>query len=136
MARKAVILYQVHDALDSLWDVREERPTVHGWPVLLGWPADSPRGQGGGGPRVVPTQELADYFDAHRLAPGQMDLPLGRTAIKRLRKLLALDWRKDNAEWWQNHCCELSAPLEDFAEAHGKSLGAASTHRRTTCTSK
>lgn len=133
MSRKATILYRAADSLGRLWDVREERPTNHGWPLLLGWPADTPRGQGAGGPRVVPTQELTAYFAAHKLAPSKMDLPIGRTAIKRLRKLFGMDWYKDNAEWWQDHCFELTAPLEDFAETHGKSLGAASNNRRMIC---
>ena len=86
MARQAQIIDQIRDYAGNLWDARESRPTPHGWPVLLGWPAGLQRGKGAGGPRVIVTRELAAYLKATRLAPGKIDLPLGRNAIKRLRK--------------------------------------------------
>lgn len=119
MARQAQIIDQIRDYAGNLWDARESRPTPHGWPVLLGWPAGLQRGKGAGGPRVIVTRELAAYLKATRLAPGKIDLPLGRNAIKRLRKSLGLNWREDNNAWW-----------DDNPDGPGKSAGARSIRRK------
>ena len=119
MARQAQIIDQIRDYAGNLWDVRELRPTPHGWPVLLGWPAGLQRGKGTGGPRVIITRELAAYLQNTRLAPGKIDLPLSRNAIKRLRKSLGLNWREDNNAWW-----------EDNPDGPGKSAGARSMRRK------
>ena len=51
-----------------LWQVREARPTAHGFDLLLGYPINP-----GAGKkvwmnlnRIVPTRALADYFHEHR----------------------------------------------------------------------
>lgn len=130
MARVALIIGQAQDIEGRLWDVREERPTPHGWPVLLGWPRGVSRGRGGGGVRVILTPELADYLVAHRHAPGAMDLPIGRNAIKRLRTILGHHWREDRPEWWAERREDLARlTLEEFCARHGVSQGAASQWR-------
>lgn len=130
MARRATVLRHVVDVQGREWAVREERPTEHGWPVLLGWPVEVARGQGGGGPRVIITPELAAYLDAMRLTPAAVHLPLGRTALKRLRAALGVGWREANAAWWAARCLDTTATIEDFRAVHGKSAGAVSNHRR------
>ncbi len=129
MARRARIIGQAVDVHGREWDVREERPTEHGWPVRLGWPADAPRGQGCGGPRAIATPELAAYLESLRLDPDAIRLPICRTAIKRLRRGLGHDWRADNAAWWRERCLDATSTIEDFRAAHGKSTGAVSKHR-------
>jgi hypothetical protein len=132
MARHATIIGQVEDVFGAAWDVREARPTPHGFAVLLGWPLSAPRGQGGGGPRVIPTAHLADYLCAHRQRPARVALPIGRTAVKRLRKLLDHDWLLDNDQWWHDHSAELLAStLAEFCARHDRSQGAASQWRTT-----
>ncbi|GAB7024737.1 hypothetical protein [Salidesulfovibrio brasiliensis] len=130
MARRATIIGQAEDISGEAWDVRESRPTPHGFAVLLGWPHSTQRGQGGGGVRVILTPNLADYLAAHCHHPVGIDLPLSRNAVKRLRKMLDLDWTLDNEQWWHDHKADLLAStLADFCERHGKSLGAASQWR-------
>ncbi|MDR2488755.1 MAG: hypothetical protein LBD42_04610 [Desulfovibrio sp.] len=70
MARHARVMGRTLDYQGVLWDVRESRPTHHRWNVLMGWPAGSPRGQGGGGPRVILTPELAAYLHATAMVRG------------------------------------------------------------------
>lgn len=108
------------------WYVSEQRITSHGWPVLLGWPDDVERGRGGQGAAVVLTQPLAQYLTEKR--PRDLDLPIGRTVIKRLRRDLGLRWDWD--VWWSDRADDLRCmTLEAFAARHGCSVGAASQRR-------
>jgi hypothetical protein len=103
MARQAIILCQVRDIDNVLFDVREMRDTVHGWPVYLGWPADGRRGPGGGGPRVILTRELADYIRGTRVTTLKNDLPFGGTVLKKLRVQLEINYYADVAAWWEEN---------------------------------
>lgn len=130
MGRKARIIGQVADAFGGLWDVREERPTPHGFSVYLGWPRSVPRGQGGGGPRAILTRELKEYLENYRHSPKNIVLPLGKTAIKRLRRLLGHHYRHDRGLWWEDRFDDLiSLSIEEFAEKHCVSVGAVSQWR-------
>jgi len=132
MGRKARIIGQVIDAFGDAWDIREERPTSHGFSVYLGWPQAVPRGQGGGGPRTIITRELAAYLESHRHNFKDIDLPLGKTAIKRLRRVLGHHYRQDRALWWEERFKDLiSMTVEDFSLKHGVSQGAVSQWRKT-----
>lgn len=126
MARHAKIIGAVTDAWGDAHDVREARPTLHGFDVLLGWPVGIPRGRGGsGGPKVIVTAVLAGHMEAHRLAPGAMGLPIGATAIKRLRRLLGHHGQIDRAAWWEERADDLGIlTIEAFAARHSVSAGA------------
>lgn len=119
MARVATIIDHITDAHGQMWAVREKRPTRHGFDLMLGWPANHPRGQGCGGPRVIITHELATYLESVRLCPGACDLPVGKTALKRLRTALGHNWLVDNCRWWQ-----------DNPDGPGKSAGAVTAHKK------
>lgn len=131
MAREATIIGQITDFFDDLWDIREGRPTPHGWDLLLGWPCGIPRGRGGsGGPRVILTKEVAGYLETVRDSPQKAELPCGRTTIKRLRKLLGHSWFEDNQLWWLDHLDDLaSLTTTDFSKKYSKSTGAVSQNR-------
>jgi hypothetical protein len=132
VARVAKILYRASDAEGWLWDVREERDTDHGFPLLLGWPFGVPRGKGGaGGPAAIPTVELVAYLNLHRENPAQMTLPLGPTAIKRLRRQLGHDRYADRATWWEERIEDLFGLTgQQFVIKHGANEGSASLWRR------
>lgn len=133
MARHATILRQVEDIWGDLWDVREERQTPHGWPLCLGWPAKAARGKGGGGgPRAIVTEPLTTYLASVRHDPAcaVAELPLGRTALKRLRAVLGHHWRDDRALFWIERIADLAdltGPA--FAARHGVTPSAASLWR-------
>lgn len=126
MARRATIVDKIEDVWGDEWDVREYRATPHGFPIAFGWPRGIPRGAGGaGGPRVIVTPELARHFEAHRLAPINLALPLGSNAIKRVRRLLGHHRQIDGAAWWEERVSDLSdLTLEQFADRHSVSMTA------------
>ncbi|TWD58116.1 hypothetical protein FB480_101871 [Agrobacterium vitis] len=131
MARKATIIGSIKDAWGDEWDVREYRPTAHGFDIALGWPADMPRGKAGsGGIRVILTPALKGHLDTYRQNPGKLQLPIGRTSIKRLRTLLGHHWQIDRAGWWDERVDDLSdLTLDQFAKKHGVSTAATSIAR-------
>jgi len=126
MARRAKIVGHATDWIGVAWDVRERRETAHGFELMIGWPADEPRGQGGRGVAVILTVELAQYLLQTRLR--DVDLPIGRTPIKRLRRELEIRWSWD--DWWSARAADLmDMTLEQFCSRHGCSIGAASQRR-------
>lgn len=46
------------------------------------------------------TAPLVCYLEEMRDRPGEIDLPCGRTTIKRLRRELGHDWRAEQEGWW------------------------------------
>ena len=126
MARKAEIIGTATDHAAQAWDVRESRPTAHGFDILIGWPQGEPRGKGGRGVAVILTAELARYLAETR--QRDIDLPIGLTAAKRLRRELGVSWSWD--AWWADRADDLQAlTLADFCTRHGCSMGAASQRR-------
>lgn len=123
---------QVKDYKDQLWNVGEERPTEHGWSLLLGWPALDTYGHGqrGGGRRIIVTKELVAYLDKMRMTPGKAKLPICADAVSTLRQRLGMSWRKERKEWWKQVECELCSPAPQFAAAHNVSATTATKHRR------
>ncbi len=126
MARQAVILATAEDVDGALWDIREARPTPHGFDVQMGWPHGDIRGRGGsGGPRVVLTAPLAAYLEVMRERPVRIALPIGRGAVKRLRRLLGHHAQIDRAAWWEARADDLAEmTIERFAARHEVSVGA------------
>lgn len=131
MARHATIVDRIKDLWGDEWDVREYRPTGHGFPVALGWPTGVPRGRGGsGGPRAVLTEPVVIYLAGLRDSPQDIRLPIGRTTLKRLRRALGHHWRVDRAAWWEARVEDLSdLTLTAFAAKHGVSVASASHAR-------
>ena len=127
MSRKALIIGLATDVWGRQWDVRERRDTSHGFTVSIGWPSGEPRGGGvGRGVAVVMTPPLAQYITDTR--QRDIDLPIGITAVKRLRSALGVRWDWD--DWWRAKEIDLRLmTLADFAERHGCSTGAASRRR-------
>lgn len=122
----ARIIDSVTDAFGDAWEVREWRPTTHGFDIAFGWPTGERRGTGGvGGARVVLTAPLADYLDQTRMRPIEMRLPIGRSTIKRLRRILGHHWLVDRAAWWESCAEDLSdMTIEEFCAKHDVSPGA------------
>ena len=123
---KAQIIGEAVDVYGVTWDVRERRPTAHGWLLQIGWPQGAPRGKGGRGVAVIVTQPLAEYLTKTRLR--DYNLPIARTTAKRLRRDLGISW--DWNAWWGARAHDLrSMTLEAFCQRHGCSMGAASQRR-------
>ena len=126
MARDATIIGSATDWSGRLWDVREIRHTHHGFNIFVGWPKGEPRGRGGRGVAIILTAELAQYLTVTR--PKYVDLPIGDTTVKYLRRILGLNWSWD--DWWLDRQDDLlSLTLIDFCNKHACSVGAASQRR-------
>lgn len=130
---------QVGDIWGDTWDVAERRPApAYGLEVVLGWPAGMPRGAGrAGGKRVVITPELGALLTAHRTSPGDLVLPIGMTALKRLRRLMGHNRYLDSAAWWEARIDDLSTLTSpEFAARHGVDPHTAAVARLRLCGSK
>jgi len=126
VARQASIIGQATDWEGVRWDVRECRPTIHPFVIMIGWLRGEPRGKGGRGVAVILTVELARYLSDTR--PRDVVLPLGQTTLKRLRQVLDVRWSWD--DWWAARQDDLlSLTLQAFCAKHGCSMGAASQRR-------
>lgn len=113
------ILGQVVDVEGHLWDVRQIRDTKHGFDLLFGSSA-RPGVYRGGLPRLIATQPLADFWEAHQTKQRVLfDLPAGRTTLKRVRSRLGFNYRQDVAEFWQEHINDLARlKAGEFALRH------------------
>ncbi len=105
------------------WLVRERRPTARGFEMLIGWPDHAGRQ----GSTVIMTPALAEYLRTVE-RPRDIDLPIGRSTINRLRA--ALDLRFDWDAWWAARSDDLrTMTLAAFCARHRCSTGAASQRR-------
>jgi len=120
MARHATIIGTTLDREGFPWDIRESRPTSHGFDLHFGWP-HAQRGKGYGGPRLIPTPELYRYWAADRLArDGRIyDLPCSHTALRRARRIFGFNLYLAHQRWWierLDDLCNLSGA--EFARKH------------------
>lgn len=124
MARHATIIDQSRDLYGEPWDIRESRETTHGFCLLLGWP-EGCRGKGYGAPRIVPTKDLHGYWETRQLArDGSIyDLPASRTALKRIRQLMGLNYYVAQEQWWLERIEDLATLSgADFRRKHGSNI--------------
>jgi hypothetical protein len=132
-SRKHPKIAEVTDFYGDLWDVRQIRPSRHGFDVLYGSPA-SERDLKGGLVRLIPTQELRDFWHANRTKPNGFifDLPAGRTTLKRARRRFGFNFRDDVTEFWTNRIDDLEAlSAQQFAAKHTVPYCSATARRQT-----
>ncbi len=113
---------QVHDVDGSLWNVHEARATKYGFDLLFGFVANT-RITGKAAqrkPRLIATYELVAHWEAHRCEERVIfDLPANRTAIKKLRRKLGLNFYKDRRALWQRRIDDLKTlNMHQFAERY------------------
>ena len=137
MAERAIIIGQAKDLAGCWWDIRERRPTSHGFDLFFGWPESvdgaPSRGKGFGGPRLVPTRALYRYWRSCRMRrDGSIyDLPIGRSTAKRVRGLMRYDDYEDYHRWWAARAGDLrTLTLEAFAARHGVFISQVSVARQ------
>ncbi|NUB25749.1 hypothetical protein [Azospirillum brasilense] len=105
---------EMEDIWGDRWQVEERRETAHGFDVLLGRPKGQRHGK-----TIIVTAGLAAHFERHRQAPSTLTLPIGGTAIKRIRRLLGHHRYIDNAAWWDERIDDLiRLTAAEFAAAH------------------
>lgn len=121
MARKTKFLYQETDVFGDVWNISEERfSEIHGITILMGHPAEHR-----GGLTTVLTNDLEVLLRTYWRNPGELALPIGRNAIKRLRKLLGLNYYHDVAAWWEDRVIDLAGlTTAEFSQKHRVNPGA------------
>jgi hypothetical protein len=75
-------------------------------------------------------KNLKQYLDDFRFDPGLINLPIGATVIKRLRRMLGYHRYRDRTLWWTARREDLlTMVLSKFCEKHNCCIGAASQMR-------
>jgi hypothetical protein len=118
---EATVLSQVRDVEGCFWDVLEMRDTKHGFDLLFGAPAPQTGTDSCGLPRLIVTQPLFDFWDAHRTSHNGVlfDLPAGRTTLKRARRRLGFSYLTDLSYFWKERMDDLAALSgSEFAVRH------------------
>ena len=133
MKRKASALGQVRDVEGGLWEVREIRDTKYGFDLLFGAKLPIPGSYQGGRPHLIATQPLVDFWEANcRNHDGViMDLPAGRTTLKRMRRRLGFNYFDDMSEFWHERIEDLNTlGAREFATRHNVPVEVAFDARR------
>jgi hypothetical protein len=105
---KYPVIGEARDVCGRLWYVRDIRTTKHGFDLLFGSPVDGDR-RFWGLPRLIPTRELIEYWDANRTKHDGVlfDLPAGRTTLKRVRARFGFHYLHDLDAFWKQRLEEL-----------------------------
>jgi hypothetical protein len=131
--RKYPRLGEVTDFYGEPWDIRQIRPTRHGFDLLYGSRV-SERDLTGGLLRLIPTRELRDFWHTNRAKTNAVtyDLPAGRTTLKRARQRFGFNHLDDMTEFWTERIVDLDrlSPRE-FAAKHGVTYQLTVARRRT-----
>ena len=116
--RERATICQIRDVHGVNWDVRQIRPTKHGFHLFFGSPAGSPWSSN---PCIIATKELRNFWDSNRTRHDGFiyDLPVGRSTVKRLRRRLQFNFREDWCKFWQDRIEDLkNISARDFAAKH------------------
>jgi hypothetical protein len=111
----------IKDALGLEWDIKEARPTKHGFDLYYGKRKNATAYDVGGPNRLIYTNELKAFWE--RCSPRHdgtiFDLPAGRTTLKRARVALGFNWDRDSERFWRKHRHDLEtlSPRE-FEKKH------------------
>lgn len=110
---------EIRDVNGDLWDVRDVRLTRHGFDLYFGRrPNDSTAGRC----RLIATPALWNFWDTNCIKTNGilLDLPAGRTTLKRLRKRLGFNLHDDTDDFWGERLEDLEfLPAHVFAARHG-----------------
>ena len=106
---KYPVIGETRDADGHLWYVRQVRETKHGFDLLFGSPESRVQPLPTGLPRLIPTQALKDFWEAHKMLHDStlFDLPAGRTTLKRARHRFGFHVGRDATSYWKKHIDDL-----------------------------
>ena len=82
---------QIIDVVGSVWNIRQSRPSKHGFPLLFGYPAFTPsyRRKPAGKYHLIATPALLKYWqNCPQKNEDIFDLPAGASTLARLRQSL------------------------------------------------
>ena len=133
MKREVSVLGEVRDVEGGRWEVRETRDTKYGFDLLFGTPLPKPPGPSGGSKCLIATRPLVEFWEANstRRDGVIMDLPAGRTTLKRMRRRLGFHYFDDLAEFWWDRIEDLRRlSAREFAKRHNVNVNVVFETRR------
>jgi hypothetical protein len=116
--REKKTICQIRDVHGVNWDVRQIRPTKHGFYLFFGSPAGRPWRSNA---CIIPTKELRNFWDSNRTRHDGFlyDLPIGRSTVKRVRRRLQFNFREDWMKFWQDRMDDLKTmSVREFGAKH------------------
>lgn len=128
-AKNTALLPGVHifDAFGDLWVVADSRASNHGFEIYFGRPKEA---TGPMGAATIITAELAGHFEKHRRTPKNLELPISKNTVTRIRSVLGHHRYQDAEIWWLDRINDLAQlTIADFAARHRVSAGAISEAR-------
>lgn len=99
----------IKDAFGLEWEIKEARPTKHGFDIYYGKRRYTSSRERGGVNFLIYTDDLKTFWTKHSLRHDGIlfDLPAGRTTLKRARKALGFNWDDDSVKFWNQHKADL-----------------------------
>jgi hypothetical protein len=125
-------LGEIRDLDNTVWDVREIRPTKHGFDMLYGTRTLGRGVLSGGKPRLIATIDLMEFWSVNgtRRDGILFDLPEGHRALDSMRAQLGFNFLEATHAFWNDRIDDLrSLPAKEFAARHGVSQSAAMSRR-------
>ncbi len=131
-SEKFPILGQIRDIAGTLRDVREIRPTKHGFDMYYGTPSSRRGASPGGKPHLIASIGLMEFWHENgtRGRGFLFDLPAGYSTLKSLRARLGFNFRDDTDAFWNARIGDLmSLSTTQFASRHDVTASAAAHWR-------
>jgi len=119
---------RVKDFNKVLWNVREVRPTKHGFDLYFGTPHETYYVPYHGSTQLIVTKALRDFWHANRTKRLRffLDLPAAANSLKRAVRRLRFNHRDEVRAFWTERAEDLaSLPTREFAAKHGVDPGLA-----------
>jgi hypothetical protein len=123
-------LGEIIDIENTLWDVREIRPTKHGFDMHYGTRAS--RAYNGRIPRLIATIDLMEFWSANgtRHDGFLFDLPASHHSLTSMRARLGFNFFEATAAFWEDRIADLaSLSSQEFATRHGVTPCSAASRR-------
>jgi hypothetical protein len=125
-------LGEMTDLDGTLWEVREIRPTKHGFDLYCGNPVSYRGTPIRGKSRLIPSIELMEFWSDNgtRRDGVLFDLPANRNTLKSMRATLGFNLHEATHAFWEDRLSDLRLlSADEFAEKHGVSRSAALARR-------
>lgn len=121
----------IRDIYNHRWAVREFRETKHGFPIAFGYRLEDWGLPSLGGSWIIITHPLRRYLESIRMRPSDADLPIGVTALTRLRRDLGHHHERDMLRFYKHHRRDLRKMTDkEFGAKFGIEEGAVRRYRQ------
>lgn len=125
---KNAVVGRVKDFNKAEWNLREVRPTKHGFDLCFGTPRSTYYGPYCGAPKLIVTKALRDYWHRNRTKKLHffLDLPATSSSLNLTLRRLRFFHREDVKAFWKDRIEDLGTlSTREFAAKHGVTPAAA-----------